>query len=254
MKLLNPSGEFNLHTHTCSCDGKDRPEVLVQKALALGFTRLGFSGHEYAPYDIDCCMSPEGTKQYREEILSLKEKYRGRIEILLGIERDFFCEPDDFPYDFVIGSVHYVLKDGEYICVDDTVERAQKGVDEHFGGSWRNLVEAYFETVAKVPEKLRCDIVGHFDLVTKFNQKYALFDEDSSWYREAALSALQQAALSRPVFEINTGAMARGYRSVPYPAPFLIEELERMDIPMILSSDCHDAAFLDFGFQSFLNL
>ena len=59
MILLNPKGNFNLHTHTCFCDGKDEPEEMVKKAIDLGFCALGFSGHEYSVNDEEFCMSRE---------------------------------------------------------------------------------------------------------------------------------------------------------------------------------------------------
>ena len=52
-----------------------------------------------------------------------------------------------------------------------------------------------------------------------------------------------------PIFEINTGAMAKGRRSIPYPAPFIIEHLAELGVPMIINSDCHDLRFLDYGFK-----
>ena len=87
MILLNPGGKANFHTHTCYCDGKDRPEELVKKAIELGFTALGFSGHEYTEFDPDFCMSLEDTEKYRAEISRLKEKYRDSLRIYLGTER-----------------------------------------------------------------------------------------------------------------------------------------------------------------------
>ena len=67
------------------------------------------------------------------------------------------------------------------------------------------------------------------------------------------MRALAQAAEKRPIFEINTGAVARGYRSRPYPCGFLLEEIERLGCPVILSSDCHEKNKLDFGFNMVLD-
>ena len=89
----------NFHTHTCLCDGKDRPEDLVQEALRLGCPALGFSGHAYAPYDGDYCMSPAGTEEYKAEIRRLQEKYAGQIRIYLGIEQDFYSPASTEGYD-----------------------------------------------------------------------------------------------------------------------------------------------------------
>ncbi|MGN0658940.1 MAG: histidinol-phosphatase HisJ family protein [Emergencia sp.] len=252
MKLLNPDGKANIHTHTCYCDGKDTPEELVQAALAAGMRTLGFSGHGYGIHDEDYCMSRENTLRYREEILDLKDRYRGRIEILLGVERDFYGEHDDGPWDFIIGSVHSVEKDGVYLSVDNTAEIMEANVEKYFGGDYRAYVERYYETVSDVVSATGGGIVGHFDLITKFNEGSRYFDEEAVWYRKAALHALAKAAETRPVFEINTGAMARGYRSVPHPAPFLLEEIQRLGCPVILSSDCHDRAQLDFGFEEII--
>lgn len=254
MKILNPEGNINLHTHTCYCDGKDAPEDMVRRALSLGFRALGFSGHGYSVYDGDFCMSRENTEIYRREVLRLKETYKGQIDIYLGVERDYFGEPEDYPYDYVIGSLHYAkAPDGTLLSVDNTAEIMEEGVKEHFGGSYRAYVESYYETLACVAEKTGADIIGHFDLVTKFNEGNKYFDEEAQWYKKAALRALGKIAAGRPIFEINTGAMARGYRSRPYPADFLLAEIERLGCPVIIGSDCHDRRQLDYGFSQVLD-
>lgn len=248
MNLLNPKGDSNLHTHTCYCDGKDTPEEMVQQAIEMGMTALGFSGHEYAPQDTDFCMSKEDTKAYIAEVLRLKEAYKDQIDIYLGIERDYFGEIDDYPYDYVIGSLHYVEKDGVLMTVDYTPEVMEENVEKYFGGNYRAYVERYYQLVADVVEKTGATIVGHFDLITKFNEDNRYFDEGADWYKDAALRALHKVAKSNPIFEINTGAMARGYRTKPYPAAFILEEIKRMGCSTILSSDCHDKLYLHHEF------
>lgn len=248
MKLLNKDGKVNLHTHTYYCDGKDGSREIAEKAFALGFRALGFSGHEYAPQDSDFCMSPQDTQKYRKEVLALKEIYRGRMEIYLGVERDFFGQPDDYPYDYIIGSLHYVEKDGTLLSVDESEETMVTNVRRYFGGDYRSYVENYYALMGDVPEKTGADIVGHFDLISKFNEGNKYFDEDTAWYRAAALGALRRAAKGKPIFEINTGAAARGCRSEVYPKRFILDEIERLGCPLILSSDCHQKEYLDFGF------
>ena len=254
MKILNAKGDSNYHTHTIFCDGKDEPEILVKEAIRLGMKELGFSGHEYTSFDGDFCMSLENTANYREIITDLKEAYRDQISIRMGIERDIFCDETDLTYDYVIGSAHYVPVEGGYLSVDDTPKIMEDGVEKYFGGDFRSYVEKYYETVSRVPEVTKCDIVGHFDLVKKFNEGNRYWDEDAPWYRDAALTALHEAAKNRPVFEINTGGMARGYRKDPYPAAFILEELEKLEIPLILSSDCHDHRYLTYGFDQFCGM
>ena len=236
----------NYHTHTRYCDGKDSPEELAQEAIRLGCAELGFSGHSYVPFD-DCCMTIEGTEAYKKEIRGLREQYAGQIRILLGVEQDYYSPMPTADYDYVIGSVHYVLKDGEYLPVDLSREAQCKLVQEHYDGDFYAFIEDYYTLLGDVADKTGCDIVGHFDLVTKFNEDGSLFDTAHHRYRAAAMQALDHLCAKPVIFEINTGAIARGYRTTPYPEPFLMEELRRRNMPLILSSDCHDRRFLLCG-------
>ncbi len=233
----------NYHTHTRYCDGKDSPEELVLEAIALGCGELGFSGHSFVPFD-DCCMSVEGTEAYKREIRALRERYAGQIKILLGVEQDYYSPMPTEDYEYVIGSVHYVCKDGEYLPVDLSRDAQIRIVREHYAGDFYAFAEDYYALVGEVRRKTGCDIVGHFDLITKFNEDGSLFDTSHPRYRAAARKALDRLCRKPVIFEINTGAIARGYRTTPYPEPFILEELQRRGMPLILSSDCHDKRFL----------
>lgn len=245
----------DLHTHTTFCDGENTAEEMVIAAVNKGMKTLGFSGHSYTPFDKGYCMSPEKTQAYRREILRLKEKYQGKIEILCGIEQDFYSDSSPEGYDYVIGSVHYVkVKDG-FLSVDDTREKLISGVNEHFGTDFLSLAEVYFETVAQVAEKTKCDIIGHFDLVAKFNGGgNELFDEMSPRYLKAAEAAIKRLIKSGKPFEVNMGAIHRGYRSVPYPAPHLLKLIYQNGGKVVLSSDSHSTKTLCFEFSKWQKL
>ncbi len=241
--------KVNLHTHTNFCDGKNTPEELVREAIALGMDTLGFSGHSHTPFDAGYTMSQKGTEQYCKEILRLKEQYADKIDLLLGIEQDVFAPLAPQSFDFCIGSVHYVCLEGEYVSVDDTLEIAEKGVADFCEGDWYRFTRAYYETVATVIEKTGCDIVGHFDLVAKFNERYPRFDESNPRYLHPAMEALDALLEKNAVFEINTGAMAKGYRRLPYPAPIFLHRIAERQGRVTLSSDAHDRSTLLYGFS-----
>lgn len=92
----------NLHTHTIRCghaEGTDEEFVLA--ALDTGYTKLGFSDHTPFPYEPEfqaenTKMSLQMLEDYIASITALKEKYKGKIDILLGLE----CEsvPRFFPF------------------------------------------------------------------------------------------------------------------------------------------------------------
>lgn len=243
----------NYHTHTVYCDGKDTPEQLVQQALALGCPAIGFSGHGVAPYD-DAAMTTEREAQYRAEVRRLQQVYAGQITILCGVEQEYLSDAPTDGYDYVIGGVHYLHRGDDYRTVDWTPEILRSIVDDWFGGDWYTMAEEYYAQVGDLYEKTHCRVVAHFDLIEKFNEDGSLFDRDHPRYRAAALGALAQLRTAPVIFEINTGAIARGYRTTPYPADFLLRAMQDAGVPLMLGADCHDRRFLLCGFAQYAPL
>jgi len=239
----------NLHTHTVYCDGHDTPEELVETALSLGCDCIGFSGHSFTdiPEDEPFCMTREGTKEYKACIRRLNQVYAGRITVLLGVEQDYFSEESTEDYEYVIGSVHYVYKDGVYLPVDASAKAQLAAVEKYYHGDFYAFIEDYYALVADVYRKTRCDIVGHFDLITKFNEKGELFDTAHPRYIAAADRALDSLLGENTAFEINYGAIARGYRKTPYPEEWILQRLKKSGAKLIRTSDCHRKEQLLFG-------
>ena len=223
----------------------------MRAAISLKMTSLGFSGHAELPFD-DCeswCMLGERLRSYRQTILALKKQYADRLEIALGIEQDYFSPDLTDPYDYIIGSVHYVCPQGYAMATDIDPEIFLRDLKEYYGGDGLRLAKDYFELVANVVKKTRCDIVGHFDLLTKFNETCAYLDENSHTYQRLALEALDAVLEDDPLIELNTGAMARGRRKIPYPAPFLCKRIVEKKGRMIFNADAHFAEKLMYGFE-----
>lgn len=244
----------NFHMHTTFCDGADTPEVMAESAFALGCEQIGFSGHSFLDFDPDWTMSPEATARYREAVTALKAKYAPN-KVFLGIEQDYCSPVEELPlYDYVIGGVHCVFKDGHYISVDLGADAQRAGVEQWYGGDADRFVEDYFEMVGDLYEKTRCDIIAHFDLVTKFIERDDLIDVASPRFMAAEDSALERIIACPAVVEINTGAISRGYRSEPYPSERVLKKLGEAGKPVILSSDSHAKDTILFGFEEAMAL
>ena len=239
----------DLHTHTTFCDGANTPEEMVQAALAQGLDCLGFSGHSHTPLDESYCMSPKGTQDYRREISRLKGLYRDRLTILCGIEQDLSADLPAVDYDYVIGSAHYLHPQGNWFPVDESREILVQAADRFYCGDIYALAEDYFRTVAQVDQVTHCDIVGHFDLIRKFNGDGALFDEHHPRYTAARDRAIQALCSRGALFEINTGAISRGYLDLPYPHPELWPAIAAQGGRFVLSSDSHRSDTLCFQFH-----
>lgn len=238
---------WNFHTHSSYCDGKDTLRELADRAVELGFNSLGFSGHVFTDFDRGYCMSQGDTERYIAEANALKAEYSDRCRLFCGIEYDIFSSADRTCFDYVIGSVHYIKIGGRYLPVDMSPSVTSNIVKHHFGGSFDSYAKAYFELEAEVAERTGCDIIGHIDLVSKYSE--ALHFGESDAFLCAAEDAVKSLVKYKKPFEINTGAIARGARSVPYPSLDILKMIYSNGGSVTVSSDCHDKQYLDFGFE-----
>lgn len=267
---------FDLHMHTTYCDGRDSAEDMVLAAIDLGLETVGISGHSFTPHDLTYCMSREETEEYIEELARLREKYAGRINVLTGLEMDLYADTDTSRLDYMIGSVHYMFTDEglakleagqlteklhDWTPVDDGTEELEAFAANN-GLEMMDLAEIYYCGVAEVTAATDCDIIGHFDLVTKFCERHPLFDTEDPRYVNAWKAAVDRIfedcaaryakgyrnrlekhglieAGDKPVFEINYGAISKGYRHTPYPAPDQMEYIRSKGGLFICSSDSH---------------
>ena len=236
----------DLHMHTIFSDGKNTPEEMVQEAIRRGLDTVGISDHSSGD---PCGMTRDEITAYKAEISRLKEKYAGQIRVLCGLERDFLT--DDFTeYDYTIGSVHWLpMPDGHRLSIDWTAEKLREGAEKYFGGDMYALAEAYYAAVARVVEVTKCDIIGHFDLISKFIERDPSFDPQHPRYVKAWQQAADILLETGKPFEVNTGAIARGYRTEPYPAAEIRQYIRERGGTMILSSDAHQKENIGFQFE-----
>lgn len=245
----------NAHTHSLWCDGMNSPADIAEAALALGFTDLGFSSH--APHSK---MDPHGVGMrdeagYRADIAALKTEYKGRMGILCGVEKDYYDTADPSLYDYVIGDLHYLrAPDGTLESVDMSPGALRETIDALYGGDTLAAARQFYETSARNVRENKPDIVGHFDLIAKFNENGDFFDEEGHAYRNIALAAMDEVldvlAGYGGMVEMNLSVFAKGLRSVPYPAPFLLRHMAQRGARVIPTSDSHRAATLNAGFEA----
>ncbi len=238
----------NLHTHSTFCDGKHTPRQIADWAIQLGFDSLGYSLHSYMHFNPRAAAKPNVTADYIAEINRLKTEYEGKLKIFLGLEFDMFSLVDFAPFDYVIGSMHYFHINGEYVGFDRSQEQVQQVIDDHFGGDGMKYAQLYYEKLSDLPKYGKFDILGHFDLICKHSDNARFFDEADPRYLRWATEAAHALRDHIPYFEVNTGAIARGYRKTPYPAIPLTKMLREQGFEPIISSDCHNAPQLDCEF------
>ena len=242
-------GKCDLHMHTVFCDGKSTAEEMVLSAIEKGLDTVGIATHSYTDMDTLYCIKKDDIPRFQAEVNALKIKYADKIRVLCGVEQDYFsnCSIDGF--DYAIGSVHYFLVDGKFYHVDHSEKFFLENVKNVFNGDFYSAVENYFSTFANVIEKTGADIIGHFDLINKFNEGDRLFSTKHPRYVNAYKKALKKLLKTGKPFEVNTGAISRGYRTEPYPSSDALNIIKQNGGTLILSSDAHNKDNLAYQFD-----
>lgn len=239
----------NLHMHSTWDDGSCSIEEMILAGRAAGLTSVGVSVHAPMPFENGWGCPEENLPGYIAEVKALREKYAGKIDVYLGIEWDVTAQALDLsPYDYVIGSVHELPVMGHQ-SVDANAERTRRYLNECFGGDADAAAEMYFGELDKVAARPEVDIVGHFDLITKFDEQRHFFDENSPRYRKAAERAMEGLVKAGKIFEVNTGAISRGYRTTPYPSQQWLALLREMGGKVTISADAHHTSGVTCAFD-----
>lgn len=227
----------NLHTHSTFSDGKYTVEELARLAMENGLPAIGISDHSFTEFDQRYCMRPGRIEEYLREIRRVQAAYKDRIEVYAGLEWDGYSElPEREDFDYLIGSCHYVrVSDGSYHSVDHAREEHWGAINGYFEGDPIAYARTYFETYEARTQAHRPDILGHFDLVTKFG---AVGPEDAA-YRKMSAEALEACLQVTPVVELNTKPIVRAWKDEPFPGPFLLKQILNFGGKVILSSDFH---------------
>lgn len=220
---------IDLHNHTPLCNhATGSIEEFAQNAIEKKIDVFGFSDHAPMKFDEKYRMSFEQMVQYEAEVLHVKEKYKSKIEILLGYEVDYIENLIDnrvlnANVDYLIGSVHFLNGWG----FDNPA----------FIGNYQNqdidkIWEDYFEAIRKMAKSNLFNIVGHIDLIKLF--KYLPKKE----IKIIAKNAIKAIKKSNMVVEINAAGLRKPINEI-YPSSDIMELLSDFDIPITFGSDAH---------------
>ncbi len=238
----------NLHNHSCFSDGMHTIAENVAAAEERQMLSLGFSDHSYTACDPTYCMQLPQYEKYLKAIEQVRKT--SSIPVYAGIEQDYYSEDDCSAFDYVIASVHYIIKDGVCHPVDHSEQQQRQCIADAFGGNVLDMARCYYDMVCEHVQNLRPTFVGHFDVISKFS----LMPEEDDRYRRIAGEAMKQVLKTCPYIELNTGAIARGLRRQPYPHDFLLDVVRDQGGSIVLSADSHRKENLTFFFDEAVQL
>ena len=250
----------DMHMHGNHSDGKGWPFEFALEAATKDIDTLGFSDHSPIPFNNEWSMKLNSMGKYVDSILTLKNEFRGRINIYLGMELDYIPDTDvkkhigfkHLPLDYFIGSVHYIYskKLDRFLEVDSSADDFKYLVTEGFDGDGRKVYESYYSNVRDMIKEYRPVFTAHVDLVTKNNGKNLYFDVNESAYLYEVDKTLDVAKTYGTIIEVNMGGMAKGYMNSPYPSVYILRECQKRGIPITMNSDAHRPSDMAYHFDS----
>jgi histidinol-phosphatase (PHP family) len=248
------SGEFCGHA-------KGQLSSVVEAACARGFTTYGLS--EHAPrflrehlYPEEAALTPADLgktfERYVERAVALRDEYADRLELLVGFETEALplqSWPQKMreirasaPFDYIVGSVHSV---GE-TWIDLNVETSERAALAC--GGWEALRAAYFDQLADLVQALQPEIVGHVDLIRRFEGYDFAFSARAMQHAERVLEAARSAGSA---LEVNAAPARRGFGPV-YPGPQVLSRACAMGVAATLGDDSHGPDTVGIGLDACL--
>jgi histidinol-phosphatase (PHP family) len=248
------SGEFCGHA-------KGQLAAVVSAAVAAGFSTYGLS--EHAPryrrehlYPEEQNLAPDDLvalfRRYVQTALELRERHEKELELLIGFETEALPVENwaetmlllrrSAPFDYIVGSVHSI---GD-TWIDLNAETSERAAEAC--GGWEPLRCTYFDRLAELVEELSPEIVGHVDLIRRFEAPEFRFSAGALRHAERVLEAAraQGAAL-----EVNAAPARRGFGPV-YPGPQVLARACQMNVPVTLGDDSHGPEGVGVGLDACL--
>lgn len=234
------------HVHTkFSLDSEAAPEEMAESAAAKGLDAVCITDHEDKDYVSEGNKWTFDPENYFKQMREIQEKFRDRIPVYIGVEiglqphlgeyyRNYVRQ---FPFDFVIGSVHLIKTKDPYY-------------PEFFEG--RSDAQAYEETFAETYENIQSvedfDVLGHLDYVTRYGRRQA---EEYSYVRFSDMidQILRYLIEHGKGIELNTAGLKYG---LPYAHPHsdVLKRYRELGGEILtIGSDAHKPEHIAYDFQ-----
>lgn len=268
------------HTHFCPHGSGEDTELFILRAIELGFEQYSLTEHspipssfkQKLPYDEELinylAMQESELDAYVKEMHKIKQKYKDRLKIQVGLEIDFL--PDHIEWtrhllneygnflDETILSIHFLEGENGWRCVDLNPDDYNDGLVQYYGNFNRVQLEYYKvlqEAVVTDFGNYAPGKIGHINLCQKFQHYFkGTFDSRDTTLENAINSSLNLIKERDLTLDYNFGGMFKPYCKEPYPSEGIVNRAKALGIKLIYGSDAHKVNEVGRGYENYLFL
>jgi len=233
--------DYHMHTPLCR-HAEGEPAEYARRALLAGLEEIGFSDHSPMRRDDfdNWRMRLDQLDEYVDSVARARRDVPG-LRIRLALEVDYLPGHEEWirelaarhPWDYFIGSVHYV---SDSWAVDDPAKLSEWKSRDTF-----EVWSAYFERLTAAAASGLFEILGHADLPKKFGHRPT---RDCGPLYDHFLKAARRAGCA---LDINTAGLRKDCREI-YPNPDLLRRAFARGVPITFGSDAHAPAEVGMNF------
>ncbi len=239
--------DYHMHTPLCR-HAAGEPVDYARRALEIGLTEIGFSDHSPMRRDDfdDWRMRNDQLDEYVEKVRRAQKEFP-QLTIRLALEVDYLPGHADWirelaarhPWDYLIGSVHYV---SDSWAVDNPHKLSEWKHRDAF-----EVWTTYFERLTLAAETGLFEIIGHADLPKKFGHRPT---RDCTPLHEKFLTAAKQHDCA---LELNTAGLRKDCREI-YPSREILQLAFEKNVPITFGSDAHAPDEVGMNFSEAIQL
>lgn len=240
---------LDCHMHSTYSDGSKSIDALAASAVEKGLKTIAITDHMPLPFATRYAMARENLQAYRHDIARAREKYRGRLTILAGLEMEYLPDHKEWirqiaamGWDMLLVSIHGLEKDGRHFMVNGREDEFQNTLETVFNNDIKAFCSRYYTLIQEAALTGWFDAAGHLDVIKKHNRNHLYFDESSNWYTDLIHATLETIAACNMKMEINTNGLNHPAAAF-YPSDWIIAQARKNDIPIVLGSDAHAPRF-----------
>jgi histidinol-phosphatase (PHP family) len=239
--------DYHMHTPLCR-HATGEPVEYAKQAVAIGLDEIGFADHSPMRRDDfdNWRMRFDQLDEYVEKVRRAR-KDSPQLAIRLALEVDYLPGQEDWirelaarhPWDYFIGSVHYV---SDSWAIDDPQKLSEWKHRDAF-----EVWTVYFERLTQAAASGLFEIIGHADLPKKFGFKPG---QDCTPLYEQFLGAAKKSGCA---LDVNTAGLRKECREI-YPSRQILQLAFKSGVPITFGSDAHAPQEVGLNFTEAVQL